>query len=94
MSSIISFLQSRRGQIMDIQQENEQVTITAKMPVSEVIKGFSNEIRGITSGKAIWYPEYFGYEKLPKDLQASVVRDIRVRKGQPPEPPAPSQFLD
>ena len=94
MSNIISFLQSRRGQIMDIQQENEQVTITAKMPVSEVIKGFSNEIRGITSGKAIWYPEYFGYEKLPKDLQAAVVRDIRVRKGQPPEPPAPSQFLD
>ncbi len=94
LSNIISFLQSRRGQIMDIQQENEQVTITAKMPVSEVIKGFSNEIRGITSGKAIWYPEYFGYEKLPKDLQATIVRDIRVRKGQPPEPPAPSQFLD
>ncbi len=94
MSNIISFLQSRRGQILDIQQENEQVTITAKMPVSEVIKGFSNEIRGITSGKAIWYPEYFGYEKLPKDLQATVVRDIRVRKGQPPEPPAASQFLD
>ncbi len=94
MSNIITFLQSKRGQILDIQQDNEQVTITAKMPVSEVIKGFSNEMRGITSGKAIWYPEYWGYEKLPKDLQDTVVRDIRTRKGQPPEPPAPSQFID
>jgi elongation factor 2 len=94
MSEIITFLQGKRGQILEIEQENEQITLTAKMPVSEVIKGFSNELRGITSGKAIWYPEYAGYEKLPKELQDKVVREIRTRKGQPPEPPAPQQFMD
>ncbi|MCL4375315.1 intein-containing elongation factor EF-2, partial [Candidatus Marsarchaeota archaeon] len=94
MSDIITFVQGRRGQVIDIQQENEQVTIIAKMPVSEVIKNFSNEMRGLTSGKAIWYPEYAGYEKLPKDLQDKIVREIRTRKGQPPEPPKPEQFVD
>ncbi len=94
MSEIITFVQGRRGQVIDIQQENEQVTIIAKMPVSEVIKNFSNEMRGLTSGKAIWYPEYAGYEKLPKDLQDKIVREIRTRKGQPPEPPRPEQFID
>ncbi|MDE1861090.1 MAG: elongation factor EF-2 [Candidatus Micrarchaeota archaeon] len=94
LSEIITFLQGRRGQIMDIQQENEQATVVAKMPVSEMIKGFSNEIRGITSGKAIWYPEYFGYEKLPKELQDKIVREIRKRKGVPEEPPKPEQFMD
>ncbi len=94
LSDIITFLQGKRGQILDIVQENEQATITAKIPVAEVIKGFSNEIRSLTQGKAIWYPEYAGYEKLPKDLQDKVVREIRKRKGVPEEPPKPEHFLD
>ncbi len=94
LSDVITFVQGKRGQVMDIQQENEQVTIIAKMPVAEVIKGFSNELRSLTQGKAVWYPEYAGYEKLPKDLQDKVVRDIRKRKGVPIEPPTPQQFMD
>ncbi|MEM0149232.1 MAG: hypothetical protein QW346_03125, partial [Candidatus Micrarchaeaceae archaeon] len=94
MSDIIGMLQSKRGQILEVQQENEQATIIAKMPVAEVIKGFSNTLRSLTKGRAIWYMEYAGYEKLPSDLQEQVVREIRKRKGQPPEPPTPQQFLD
>lgn len=94
LSDIITFLQGKRGQILDIQQENEQATVLAKVPVAEVIKGFSNEIRSRTEGKAIWYPEYAGYEKLPKDLQDKVVREIRKRKGVPEEPPTPQSFMD
>ncbi len=94
LSDVISLLQSKRGQVLDISQEREQATVVAKMPVAEIIKGFSNEMRGATKGKAIWYTEYAGYEKLPKDLQDKVVREIRTRKGQPPEPPKASQFMD
>ncbi|MGC8662350.1 MAG: elongation factor EF-2 [Candidatus Micrarchaeia archaeon] len=94
MSDVITFVQGKRGQVLEIQQENEQATIIAKLPVSEVIKGFSNELRGLTQGRAIWYFEYAGFEKLPKDLQEKVAREIRTRKGQPPEPPKPEQFMD
>jgi elongation factor 2 len=51
-------------------------------------------MRSATKGKAIWYPEYAGYEKLPRELQDKVVREIRTRKGLPPEPPRPEQFID
>ncbi len=94
LSDVITMLQSKRGQIMDIQQEREQATIIAKLPVAEVIKGFSNEMRGATKGKAIWYPEYAGYEKLPKELQEKIVKEIRTRKGQSPTPPSAAEFLD
>ncbi len=94
LSDIISFVQGKRGQVLEIKQESEQATVIAKMPVAEVIKGFSNEIRSITQGRAIWYPEYAGYEKLPKELQDKVVREIRKRKGQPPEPPTAQSFMD
>lgn len=94
LSDIITFVGGKRGQIIDIQQEAEQATVMAKMPVAEVIKGFSNEIRSLTAGRAIWYPEYAGYEKLPQELKEKVVREIRTRKGIPPEPPTPQQFMD
>ena len=94
MSDVITLLQSKRGQVQNIQQEREAMSIVAKMPVSEVIKGFSNGIRCTTQGRAIWYYEFAGYEKLPTELQNKIVREIRNRKGQPPEPPKPEQFLD
>ncbi|VVB76886.1 Elongation factor 2 [uncultured archaeon] len=94
LSDVIGLLQARRGQVQEIQQENEQVTIIAKMPVAEVIKGFSNEIRGATTGRAIWSTEFDGYEKIPKEIQDKIVREIRKRKGQKEEPPSPQDFMD
>ena len=38
--------------------------------------------------------ELKGYEKLPRELQEKIVREIRKRKGQPEEPPKPEQFLE
>ncbi len=94
MSNVITYLQSKRALVESVEQERERVAIVAKLPVSEVIKGFSNDLRGLTQGRAIWYYEFAGYEKLPKELQDKIVREIRTRKGQPPEPPTASQFLD
>jgi elongation factor 2 len=93
MSGVITFVQSKRGQVVSVTQENEQVSLVAKMPVAETLKGFSNDLRGLTQGRAIWYTEFAGYEKLPTELQNKVVREIRQRKGQNPEPPTPDQFL-
>ena len=94
MSEVITLLQSKRGQVVNISTDRAQASIVAKMPVSEVIKGFSNELRGSTQGRAIWYYEFAGYEKLPRELQEKIVREIRKRKGQPEEPPKPEMFLE
>jgi elongation factor 2 len=94
MSDIITLLQGKRGVIGTITQDREQVSIIAKLPVAETIKGFANDIRGETQGRAIWYTEFAGYEKMPTELQNKVVREIRKRKGQPEEPPKPEQFLE
>jgi elongation factor 2 len=93
MGPIIAQVQARRGQILDIQQEEEIVTLTAKVPVSDMF-GFSDDIRGATQGRALWYYEYAGFERLPKDLQDKIVGQIRERKGDKKEPPTPQDFID
>lgn len=93
MSSIIASIQGRRGQILEMNQEGEAISINAKVPVSAMF-GFASEIRGASQGRAAWYYEYAGYEKLPESLQAQTITQIRKRKGEPETPPTAKDFLE
>ena len=93
MSAVITMINGRRGQMLDIQQEGEAATLTAKVAVAEMF-GFANDLRSATQGRAIWYQEYAGYEPLPRDLLLKTVKSIRERKGDKPDPPTPNDFLD
>ncbi|MEM3422228.1 MAG: elongation factor EF-2 [Candidatus Bilamarchaeaceae archaeon] len=91
--NVINLTNGRRGQLVDMQQEGENATIITLLPVAEMF-GFANDLRGVTQGRAIWYQEYAGYHPLPKELVGKVVRQIRERKGEKPEPPTAQFFLD
>ncbi len=93
LSNITAKIQGRRGQVMSIEQEGEAVAIVSKIPVAEMF-GFANEIRGATQGRAAWYYEYAGYEKLPRDLQGKMIGQIRKRKGENENAPTAKDFLD
>jgi elongation factor 2 len=86
-------IQGRRGQILELTQEEDILSIISKVPVAEMF-GFAAGIRSATQGRALWTTEYLGYEKLPGDLQGVVVREIRKRKGLKEEVPKPQDFLE
>jgi len=85
-------MQSRRGQILDIRQEDGTIMVQSKAPVAELF-GFSGAIRSATEGRALWTTEFAGFEKVPKDLQPEVVRAIRARKGLKEAVPKVSDFI-
>ncbi len=93
MSDVINFLQGKRGVVVEIKQDREQVIIKAKLPVADTLKNFSNDLRSLTQGRVLWAMETAGYEKVPTQIQDSIVREIRKRKGVPEEPPKPNDFL-
>ncbi len=93
MGNVTKEIQSRRGQILDMQQEEDALTIIAKVPIAEMF-GFAGDIRSATQGKALWSTEYLGYEKLPDELQKKIIAEIRQRKGLNPEPPKASDFME
>ncbi len=92
LGSVTREVQSRRGQILDIEQERDMVMLKAKVPVSEMF-GFAGDIRSATEGRVLWSTEFAGFEKLAEDLQDDVIREIRNRKGLKPEPPTPESLL-
>ncbi|HVO77923.1 MAG TPA: elongation factor EF-2, partial [Methanomassiliicoccales archaeon] len=85
MGDAVRELQSRRGVIEDITQEGEAAIVTAKAPVAEMF-GFASAIRSATQGRALWSTENSGFVKVPAEIQAKVVGEIRKRKGLNPEP--------
>lgn len=93
MGAVTKDIQARRGQIINMEQEEDAISITAKVPIAEMF-GFAGDIRSATQGKALWTTEYLGYEKLPDELQKRIISEIRKRKGLPPEPPTYKDFVE
>jgi len=88
MGAITKLISGRRGQLIETQQEEEQTTIIAKVPVAEMF-GFTSALRSATAGRGAWFLVDQSFEKLPNELQTQIITRIRQRKGLPPEIPKP-----
>ncbi|MBI5635749.1 elongation factor EF-2 [Candidatus Micrarchaeota archaeon] len=93
MSSVINAIQGRRGQVLEVEQEGEGFNLSAKVPVADMF-GFASEIRGASQGRASWYTEFAGFEKLPDGLMSTVIQKIRKRKGEPENVPTAKDYMD
>ena len=80
MGDISKLIANKRGQLLDMEQEGEHITVFAKLPVGEMF-GLTGELRSATSGRGCFYVVDQSFEKLPYELQSKVVKQIRQRKG-------------
>ena len=80
LGDISSLVQNKRGQLMNINQEGEHISIKAKLPVAEMF-GLSSDLRNVTSGRGNYFVVDQTFEKLPENLQQKVIKQIRQRRG-------------
>lgn len=92
MGSSTREVQNRRGQIVDMSQEGDMATVESKVPVAEMF-GFAGDIRSAAEGRCLWSTENSGFERLPRELQKQIIREIRDRKGLSPEPYGPEHYI-
>jgi elongation factor 2 len=80
MGSITSLVSTKRGILVDVQQDETGVTIRAEIPVQEMI-GWTSDLRSATEGRGVSSLVSQTFKKLPNDMQAKVISQIRDRKG-------------
>lgn len=80
MGEISKLISNKRGQLLDMQQEGDQIHVEARMPVAEMF-GLSSELRSATGGRGTSSLIDQSFERLPYELQDRVVKKIRERKG-------------
>ncbi|MBU5557905.1 MAG: elongation factor EF-2 [Candidatus Aenigmatarchaeota archaeon] len=86
IGNVTGEVSNRRGEIMNIEQEEYSAVVTAKLPVAEMF-GFEAAIKSATAGKGFQSLMDVVFERLPKELLESTVLKIRERKGMPKEMP-------
>ncbi len=80
MGAVTQLVGSKRGVLIDVQQEGNDTFIKARIPVAEMI-GWSSDLRSATEGRGVSSLVDQEFQKLPNDLQPNVIRKIRDRKG-------------
>ncbi len=81
MGEISRLISNKRGQLLNMETEESTLTALADMPVSELIIGFSSDLRSATGGRGSSFVLDQRFEMLPFELQDATVAKIKQRKG-------------
>lgn len=80
MGAASSVVNNRRGQVLDMIMDEDNLSIIAKVPVAETF-GMSGDIRSATGGKGSFFVKSQTFEVLPREKQDQIIKQIRERKG-------------
>jgi elongation factor 2 len=80
LGDISRLIQNKRGQLLNMDQEGDSLTVKAMLPVAEIF-GWSSDLRSATRGRGSSFIIDQKFEKLPESLSSDVVKKIRQRKG-------------
>ena len=80
MGAVTSLVSTKRGTLVDVQQDAATVTIRAELPVQEMI-GWTSDLRSATEGRGVSALVSQTFKRMPSEFQAKVIARIRDRKG-------------
>ncbi|RLE49861.1 MAG: elongation factor EF-2 [Candidatus Methanomethylicota archaeon] len=92
LGGVTRIISSKRGKIITIEQSGQVMHVVAEIPVAETFD-LSDQLRSATAGRAFWGTEFSRWAPVPDSMAKDVIRKIRERKGLPPEPPKPEDFM-
>ena len=93
VGNVATVISGKRGKVLDMAQKGAQSIVIGELPASETFT-LSEDMRGQTSGRAMWNTHFKAWAEIPKNRLGEAVADIRKRKGLAPEPPGISEFID
>jgi elongation factor G len=76
MGDVIGDINSRRGQIQNLEGRDVAQVITAKVPLAAMF-GYVNSLRSLSQGRASYSMEFDSYEPVP----AAVAEEIKAKKS-------------
>ncbi|MBU2406754.1 MAG: elongation factor EF-2, partial [Nanoarchaeota archaeon] len=80
LGELSALVQNKRGQLLNVDQQGEHITVKVKMPVAEMF-GLANDLRSCTNGRGSHFVVDQMFEKLPENMQQTIIKQIRQRKG-------------
>ncbi len=76
MGDVIGDINSRRGQVMNLEPRDVVQVVTAKVPLATMF-GYVNALRSLSQGRAQYSMDFESYEKVPD----AVAEEIKAKKA-------------
>lgn len=92
LGGVTRIISAKRGRIITVEQSGQVMHVIAEIPVAETFD-LSDQLRSTTAGKAFWGTEFSRWAPVPESMVRDVIKRLRERKGLPPEPPKPEDFM-
>jgi len=80
MGEVTKIINSKRGQIINVDQQGERLSMRVKMPVAEMF-GLTGDLRGVSEGRSSFFIVDQLFAKVPIEVQNKVIPLIKQRKG-------------
>jgi elongation factor 2 len=93
VGNVATVLSGKRGKVLDMQQKGALSIVIGELPASETFT-LSEDMRGQTSGRAMWNTHFKTWAEVPKSKLSGMISEIRKRKGLAPDPPTTEEFID
>jgi len=79
MGDVMGDLSSRRGRILGMDAEGSFQLIRANVPLAELYK-YSTVLRSLTGGRGMHRRKFIGYEEVPSDVSAKIIKEVQKEK--------------
>ncbi|MFA6281703.1 MAG: elongation factor G [Candidatus Omnitrophota bacterium] len=79
LSSIVGYICSKRGKIINIEDKSNQKLVISEAPLGEMF-GYSQIFRSLSSGRATFSMEFLKYEPLPPNLAEKIVAEKKKER--------------
>ena len=76
MGDVIGDLNSRRGQVGQMESRAGNQVIAATVPLSEMF-GYVGDLRSKTQGRATYSMQFDSYQQVPPNIAEEIVKRIR-----------------
>ncbi len=82
VNSIIGYICSRRGKILNVDSKGKQKVISAEAPLSEMF-GYATNLRSLSSGRASAVMEFDKYVAVPAEIIKKIIEEKKEKKENP-----------
>ena len=76
MGDVIGDLNSRRGQVKNMDQRGNNKVVTADVPLAKMF-GYSTDLRSKTQGRATYSMEFANYSVVPNNVAEAIVAKVK-----------------
>ncbi len=81
MGDVIGDINSKRGHVVGVEPKANNQIIRAKVPMSEILK-YANDLKSLTSGRAMFTVRFSHYEEVPTHLSEKIIQQANKEKQE------------